>query len=170
MNSVVKKGSLGVKNAQKTVPSRKLSDEDVVKLGNDLIRWLTKKWKDQKDFPVHLTEWYHFEEGLSFPEWDALCQRVHFLPYYKTALQLMALFTMKNKELSSAYGSRFLGLYSSELRNHEKEIAKEKAKAETEAKIEFEASRNQPPNDKLITDLINAIKGKSDNASESKTD
>src|SRR5438270_237315 len=91
--------------------NRKFSDDDVISLGKELIKWVRDKYASS-NIPFHLTEWYFIEKELSYSEWDLLRQRVCFHQYYDTALDMMALFTQKNEKLSPAYGNRFLGVYS----------------------------------------------------------
>lgn len=116
-------------------PSAKVPDDEVRKLGKELVEWVSKKITSD-DPPVHLTEWYAIEKGMLYPDWDILRNRVEFDQYYHTALDLMALATQKNRKLETAYGSRFLGVYSKDLRRHEKKIAEEKKASQAQEKIQ----------------------------------
>ena len=74
------------------------------------------------------------KKGMLFSEWKTLTHRVDFVPYYDVALEMMTLATMQNEKLSTAYGSRFLGLYSKDLREYEKTIKEQNAEIERNAK------------------------------------
>lgn len=138
-------------------PPKVYSDEDVVKLGEELITWIRKRFND-KDMPIHLTEWYSLEKDILYHDWDNIRKRAHFLKYYDSALELMSLCTMANKNLETAYGSRFLGVYSKDLRKHEREVKFEVIDHEAEVKAEANNKNQTSPNDCLLSDLIKAVK------------
>ena len=69
----------------------------------------------------------------------------------------MTLFTQKNEKLSTAYGSRFLGVYSKDLRQHEKDIAFEKIDHEAEVKAKADIIKQTAPNDDKLDKLINSL-------------
>lgn len=102
-----------------------VSDEEAIELGKELVEWIKKRIASGKP-PMHLTEWYMIEKDILYPCWDNLRKRQRFLQYYDSALELMTLATLQNEKLSTAYGSRFLGIYSKDIRDHEKEIRAEK--------------------------------------------
>jgi len=147
---VIKKGE---KLAKKEINSRKFSDYEVIELGKELVKWVRDRYKSS-DLPFHLTEWYFIEKELSYEEWDGIRKRVHFLQYYNTALDMMALFTQKNEKLSTAYGSRFLGIYSKDLRQHEKDVSFEKIDHEAEVKAKADIGKQIAPNDDKLERLI----------------
>jgi len=97
----------------------------------DLVNWIKENYAANTP-PIHLTQWYFIKQNLTFLEWDVLRSRKLFSQYYDTALDMMALFTQQNDKLSAAYGNRFLGIYSKDLRAHEKQIAAEKREGEKE--------------------------------------
>lgn len=119
-------------SAKKGRPPDTFTDEEVIRIGTDLVKWV----KDNlgKEGIVHLSQFYVLIEDLDRDQWKNLCDRVFFAPYYKKALDMMAVQTMLNTDIPTAYGSRFLAIYSAELRAHEKEIAQEKLKKEDEEK------------------------------------
>ena len=112
-------------------PPIDFSNEEVIKLGEELVKFLKDRLAE-KDPVIHLTEWYSIVKDFTYNQWENLCDRKEFAPYYDSALDIMVLSTQKNEKLATAYGSRFLGLYSKGLRKHEKEIAKEKNSNELE--------------------------------------
>lgn len=105
------------------------SDEELIVLGEELLSWL----KDN-DSVVHLSEFYSHLKGIALTQWRAICVRECFLPYYEKSSQWMGVKILKNKELSTAYGSRFLSMYHKDLREHEREISREKVSDEVEAR------------------------------------
>jgi len=119
-----------------------ISNEEVHKLGQELIDFLMQR-KEQNKPVIHLTEWYIFEKKMYYDEWDNLRKRQVFLQYYDAALDLMSYFTMSNNNLPTAYGSRFLALYSKDLRAHEKEIKSETAEIEAAAKAKVISSLSE---------------------------
>lgn len=138
-------------------PPKTYSDEEVISLGKELVEWIRKRFSS-KDMPTHLTEWYALEKNILYPDWDMLRKREDFRQYYDSALELMALCTLKNQKLEVAYGSRFLGVYSKDLRKHEKEIKFEVIDHEAQVKAEASNKNQTSPNDCLLSDLIKAVK------------
>jgi hypothetical protein len=119
-------------------PPLEFSDEQVIVLGEELLKFVKDAIKAKEPL-VHLTEWYAIEKDFTYNQWDLLRSRKEFSHYYKSSLDLMVLSTQKNSELSTAYGSRFLGVYSKDLREHEREIAAEKKRvAEEDEKLNCE--------------------------------
>lgn len=138
-------------------PPKLYSDSEVIALGEELVSWIRMRF-NAKDMPVHLTEWYLLEKDIMYPDWDLLRRRIEFRQYYDSALELMCLCTQKNKTLEVAYGSRFLGVYSKDLRKHEKDIKFEVIDHEAEVKAEASNKNQTSPNDCLLSDLIKAVK------------
>jgi len=123
-------GQLGNRNGLgKGRPPTSFTDEEVHSLGTELLSWMCERYAADKP-PIHLTEWYFLEKKMLYHDWDALRNRLGFIQYYDSALEMMTLFTQKNSTLATAYGSRFLGVYSKDLREHEKKIQAEKAAGE----------------------------------------
>ncbi len=138
-------------------PPEVYSDEEVISLGKEMLAWIIERI-ELGNPPVHLTQWYVLNKKILHPDWDALRKRLDFLHYYDTALDLMALATMTNKDLEVAYGSRFLSVYSKDLRKHEKETKFEVIDHEAEVKAEAANKSQTSPNDTTLVDLIKAIK------------
>jgi hypothetical protein len=157
---VIMAGPKGNQNAKlppnRGRPPKYGSNEEMIALGEELIGWLLKK-REKKQFVTHLSEFYVFEKDMSRSEWRAIRQRIEFLPYYEKALDIMSYFTINNKDLSTAYGSRYLSLYCGELRDHEKEIIKERAEIEAAAKAKEVANitdKEQEQNAAIIRGVI----------------
>lgn len=114
-------------------PSTNFTDEQVHELGREMVEWLQDRLISGK--PVfHLTEWYLLHKKMLYVVWDMLRRREDFRQYYQSAMEMMTLATLQNQKLETAYGSRFLGIYSRDLREHEKLIKQENAEIEAAAK------------------------------------
>lgn len=138
-------------------PPIDFTDEEVKELGEDLINFL-KTRKEQGKPVMHYTEWYFEYKNLLFRDWDYLRNRKGFAQYYEMARDYMAYMTISNKELPVAYGSRFLALYSSDLRKHEQDIVREKAEAEVEAKKALNAiSEEEMEANRKIVEAVAAL-------------
>ena len=101
------------------------TDEEVHELGQELTIWVR-----ETDQIFHLSEFWGIHKMMMKGDWDALRGRSGFFPYYKDAIELMVLKTMKNKDLSTSYGNRFLAMYSQELREFEREVRKQQVEDE----------------------------------------
>lgn len=140
-------------------PPKVYSDAEVVHLGEELIAWMD--FADaKKERIVHLSEWYRGVKKIPKSEWRALRQRLCFLPYYEQAMDWLLVKMLKNDKLQTAYGSRYLGIYDQDIREHEKEIAHDKIDYEISKKQELEKSKSQYPNDDKLDELIKAVKEK----------
>lgn len=134
-----------------------VSDEDVILLGEELFTWM-KEIDEKKIKVVHLSEWYSYIKHIDPKEWDNLIKRACFLRYYNRAIRWMGNKMIKNKDFPQAYGSRFLGIYFKDVREHEKEISREKLDLEKE-KIDYEYEKKSqtdmrlqtPPSQDIIT-------------------
>jgi len=103
------------------------TDEELESLGQSLLAWM-KEMDESETRVVHLSEFYC--EYISRSDWAVLIKRPYFCAYYERAIEWIGRRLLKDTELSTAYGSRFLGVYFKEVREHEKEI--------TEHKIDYE--------------------------------
>lgn len=121
--------------------------EKVVELGEELITWLRS---DEGKKAFHLSEFFADKKELSKTEWDLLRHRSEFFHYYERAMLMMGNIVVKNGHVPTAYGSRFLSMYFKDLKEHEKEIKDEEAKALAKARIEVEHTKSIPPNDQII--------------------
>jgi hypothetical protein len=62
-----------------------------------------------------------------------------------------------NKTLPTAYGSRFLGIYFRDIREHESSLAKEKIDYEVSKRDSMAHAKNIPPNDSKIDALLEGL-------------
>lgn len=133
------------------------SDQDCIDLGEEMIAWLMKRKEENK--PVFtLSEWYVMVKDIDRSDWWNLRVRPNFSKYYNQAMEIMLYFTLTNAKLETAYGSRFLGIYSKDLREHEREKVTEKADADMAAKEKYEEKKSRSNNDCKLDDLIKAVK------------
>lgn len=144
------------------------TDEQAEELGIQLIEWMEELIASGKP-PVHFVQFYNLKKGLLLRDWDNLCERKVFSPYYNSARDLMALATQLNDKLSTAYGSRFLGVYSKDLRAHERAIQKDKLADELELK-KAEMSSFTPEVLELNKSILDGITSRQKEAQERKTE
>jgi hypothetical protein len=131
------------------------SNDELIILGNELVDWMEKV--DARGLEVvHLSEWYSGIKGIPRAQWKSIIQRDCFLPYYERAISWIGVKILKSKQLPTAYGSRFLGIYFSEIREHEREITEQKIDYELGKKADM--NRTIPSNDVLLANLIEGIK------------
>jgi hypothetical protein len=143
-------------------PNPGYSDEEVLRLGKELISWMIQCDKDPNCDIVHLSEWYSEIKNMPRSQWQAICVRACFLPYYERAKEWMGKRILKNKDLPTAYGSRFLGIYFSDIREHEREIAEHKIDYEISKKSALEQQKGISPNDDLLSKLFINLKNHTD--------
>lgn len=137
-------------------PPTVFSDDEVIAFGEDLLKWMEKMDREEK--PVwHLSDWYYDTMNFTPSEWDTLENRVNFIPYKKRAMQWMGKKVLSGP-MATAYGSRFVGIYFGEVREHEKQIMQEKIDYELESKEKIERRKGSPPNDDALTELIKEVK------------
>lgn len=129
-------------------PPTKYTDKELIDLGERLLEWMVDCDDDPKINVVHLSEFYCKLEGYGWKEWEGICARSRFQGYYNKARAWILERTLKNQKLPTAYGSRFLGIYSPELREHEKLITQEKIELEVITKQKL--FQQDPPNEKLL--------------------
>jgi len=142
-------------------PPKQFTQEDVIAIGERLLQWMKDCDADPNCDVVHLSEFYSEKEGIARTDWhDKICSKEYFHQYYDQARDWMLKRTMKNKNLPTAYGSRFLGLYSKQIREAEFELIKEKIDYEYEKKFEMEKALqiNLPPNDNHISEKESLLK------------
>ena len=113
-------------------PPEIMSDEDVIKLGEELLKWMHDN-KKNKDI-VHLSQFYSEYKGICRSDWRAIAQRVQFLTYYEKALEWMGTKTLTNDKIPPSYGNRFLNIYFKDVRETEREVNKEKVEDEVAIK------------------------------------
>ena len=117
-------------------PPAHFTDDDAHILGKELLEWMIDEDNNKESDIVHLSEWYSEVKGIDPRHFEALCRRECFLGYYEKARKWMGKRLMKNKNLHSSYGNRFLAVYFKELKEHEIEMATIKANTEAQQKDE----------------------------------
>ena len=137
-------------------PPIHFTDEELHILGKEMLLWI-KEHKEDSSF-VSMSNWYSEVKEIHRSAWHAIRQRDAFLQYYERAMDFMESKTLSNKDLPTAYGSRYLGLYSKDLRDHEKQTKFEVIDHEAEVKAEAANKSQTSPNDTTLVDLIKAIK------------
>lgn len=108
------------------------SNEELIELGKELVAWV--KERIGKSDLVHLSQFYVNYKNMCRTEWRIIRKRNSFVPYYEQALELMSQQTIINKDINTSYGSRYLGIYCADIRDHERENIVFKAEAENAAK------------------------------------
>lgn len=98
-------------------------DEELIKLGKELVEWAEEKTKDLRcTFP----EFYCAKKGYIEKEWDLIKRKDVFVPYYEKArIALRKRFIDGTVNPSIAH--RFLRIYFPEIRRSEDEETKMKA-------------------------------------------
>lgn len=137
-------------------PLKYYSEEELEALGKEMLLWI-KEHKEDSTF-VSMSNWYSEVKEIHRSAWHSIRQHPTFLQYYERAMDFMESKTLCNKDLPTAYGSRYLGLYSKDLRDHEKETKFEVIDHEAEVKAEAANKNQTSPNDCLLSDLIKAVK------------
>lgn len=139
---------LGNKNAvgHGRPPNPGFSDPELIQLGEDLLNWIKEEDEKKSDI-VHLSEFYSEIKEIPYSQWASICQRPCFLRYYERARDWMGKRILKNKELPTAYGSRFLGIYFKDINQHEREQAEHKIDYELAKKQEIAQKQISYPND-----------------------
>jgi hypothetical protein len=139
-------------------PPSDYTKEEVIELGERMDAWMKECDANPKCDVVHLSEFYSEIEGFDRDTWkESIVIRDYFSPYYKRAMDWMAKRTMKNKHLATAYGSRFLGVYSEEVRQEERQIMRDKIDYEWEKRKSDSVAMNTHPNAQSILQLTDLI-------------
>jgi hypothetical protein len=135
-------------------PNPGFSNEELVKLGEELLKWCSDN--EENDKIVHISQFYVKEKDIAPTQWDSICARDSFLPYYQKATKWMAIKIMTNKRLSESYGNRYLGMYDRALHQYEKE--------KVEHKIDYQIEKEQKmrekssiPNDAKFDILLETV-------------
>lgn len=119
---------------------------EMIELGKEMLAW----FKANAD-AIHFTDWYSIEKMILKDDWKSLIQKKEFIPYYHSVRNILINRHSKCKEIDKGIAQRYIGLLDPELRDHEKTIKVEDA--EIKAKQEKE-----PPNDGLLTSILNGLK------------
>lgn len=148
-------------------PNQGYSDEELIALGEDLLKWIDEQDSNKKSNIVHLSEWYSEVKRIAPSQWNSIIHRPCFLQYYEVAKHWMGKRIMKNEKLSTAYGSRFLGIYFKEVRDHEKEVVEHKIDYELKKK-EAATSTPNDPSINIAQDLFKVIESQANMVKELK--
>ncbi len=93
--------------------------DECEKLGQELIKWI-----EDSDDALHLSQWYSKVKKMTFKQWDTLCQRKEFIPYYEEALQTIGLkYLTKDSSVEPGIKQRWIRLYFRDLAKMEDEKA-----------------------------------------------
>lgn len=124
-------------------PNCGFTNDELLALGEELLLWMGQMDEAAKEI-VHLSEWYSEIRQIPRSQWKSIIQRDCFLPYYERALNWMGVRLLKNKSLPTAYGSRFLGIYFTEVREHDRAVMQEKIDYELVQKMTYDRQRLDP--------------------------
>lgn len=116
-------------------PPTHYTDEEAIELGEQFLQWMADQDANPDSDVVHLSEWYSEVIGITPAMFQNLTRRECFRSYYERARQWMGKRLMKNKNLQSSYGNRFLGVYFSEIKEHEIEMMNAKSKSEMQSAL-----------------------------------
>lgn len=117
---------LGNQNAVGGKRNTTFTKEEIESFGEELLKWIKECDANPEKNPIHLSEWYYEIKDFTPWEWDVLRKNDCFFQYYDRAKKWLGRRTILNKSIKESYGNRFLGIYFSDLREHEKQIALEK--------------------------------------------
>lgn len=131
----------------------KYEDHEVDKLGKELLAWMDEMDAKGEEV-VHLSEWYRKRKDWSKTEWEALYCRDAFVSYYEKAKDWIGERLLKNRDFPQSYGNRFLPIYFTEIRDHERSVVEHKIDHE----LKKRAEHSLPTEDVEFT--LNIIKPK----------
>lgn len=103
-------------------PPVKIPDEDLDRLGRDLLAWLDKEGKEE----IFFKRWYYDRNNFTKDDWHHLTKREGFRPYYDLARTQMTSNLIKG-EIEKSYVHRYLGIYDKQLDEHEEAIKDKEA-------------------------------------------
>ena len=142
-------------------PNPGFSDEEIVKLGEELLQWCKDNEENEKI--VHLSQFYLKVKDIGPTQWDNLSERACFHGYYEKAINWMAAKVMTNKRLSESYGNRYISMYDKKLHKHEKEKVEHKIdyQIEKENKSRMQSlPQNDAKFDSLLGNLVDRVEMK----------
>jgi hypothetical protein len=139
-------------------PNPGFADEDLLKLGEELMQWMKMQDDDPRSDVVHLSEWYSEIKNISPTQWESICIRKCFNGYYDKARIWMGKRLLKNKDLHQSYGNRFLNIYFKDVKKEERESVEHKIDYELKKKAEMAVAQGLPPNDPNLDLILEAIK------------
>lgn len=135
-------------------PNPGYSDEELVALGEELLVWI-KECDDTKFEVVHLSQFYSELKEMPRTQWQSICLRDCFKPYYDRARDWIGKRILLNKDMPTAYGSRFLGIYFNEVREHEMKVVEHKVDYEIKKRADL---LNSATKEMEILGVLNGIK------------
>lgn len=137
-------------------PNPGYTDEDIAVLCLEMDKWMEDNFNNPS--VVHLSQWWSQIKNIPNSQWESLIHRSCFLSQYEKAKKWMGVKIMTNKKLAESYGNRFLGMYFSDM--HEHEMNKMERKVDYEIKKKKEALNESLgyPNDAAVNDRISLIK------------
>ena len=113
------------------------SPEEVVKLGEDLIKWIKEPCPGELRY--RWCEWYAIKHHMIREEWKLLLQKPEFRPYYEEAQSYLGNRWI-NGEINHSIAHRFIRIYYPEVKEEEDEKTANDIKLKIEA--ETSAARN----------------------------
>lgn len=122
------------------------SDEDCVRLGEELLEWLNDK--DGGKFCTHFVRWYGIKHQMFEKDWKDLKRRTYFAPYYQKARKILTENIMNNQKVAQSYGNRYIGMYDPELHEWEEE------KAERQVEREIRKKKKDVENEKIAFEQL----------------
>lgn len=131
-------------------PNPGYSNEEVLIIGEEFLKWMKECDDDPNCDVVHLSEFYCEIKRIPPKQWESICQRPCFLEYYDVGRKWMGKRIMKNQKLSQSYGNRFLGIYFTEIKAHEREEMEHKIDYEVNKKAEAEKKNSTAPNEAIL--------------------
>jgi hypothetical protein len=126
--------------------------EEVIKLGEALVKWATEITDDNEPLRSRFCEWYTLPEiGLIKKEWEALIKLDEFRGYYERAQAALGR-RLIDGTINPSIGHRFMWHYVPEAKEQELERMRREAELKIQAdsnkdsKIVFEVNYNNGTN------------------------
>ncbi len=99
------------------------TDEELILLGEDLLKWCEEDPLNNITFPL-----FHTTRGILRKEWRLIIQHDVFRTYYEMAQSLLGR-NFVNGNIQSSIAHRFIRLYHQDVKEDEDEVASAKNKA-----------------------------------------
>ncbi len=131
------------------------SPSDCIKLGEDLIKWLTE---ETKEFRFLFQQWYSLKHGILRKDWKNIIVTPEFSPYYEQAQSILSRKCLDGT-VKEGFGHRYLRLYDRCLIDSENEHAR--FEAEIKAKEQKNISDEDMKRFDQFMDYLKAVKEKS---------
>jgi hypothetical protein len=91
--------------------------DDLIKLGENLVKWAIAKQEEGEAIRVRFCDWYT-EEGYIRKQWEHMREKPEFQWYYERARSLLALRYIDGT-VNQSIAHRYLRIYDPELRDEE---------------------------------------------------